>query len=385
MNTGPSGFGSLAFNDVSNSPSLDLYQPIMRENSLVDGQLISIHPISMTSSDGPFEFTMPEISGSYIHMPSLRMFIEGSVVKDDGTKLTADDKVSIVDNFATSLFESMHVDFNGVKVNALSTENFHYKNYIELALSYSRYASLTNLKTGLKIHDKPGKYEDFTAGNPVEERSKWISLSKTFQAYTFVAADFMSMDRLIPSTHKLSLKFFRSKDSFSLIQPTADNNTYKIKINKFKLYARYLQVNEQIVHKHLKLHENTSQRFPLVKSELKAFQVAQGASVQNLHNIYTGSLPKTVLMLMVKTSNYTGNAKASSFKFEHFDLNYASLSINGRKVPNDAYTPDMTNDLFQREYRSLFDDLSISHENTGNIFFDFYFRADLLRKSIFFL
>lgn len=63
MNTGPSGFGSFAFSDDEENISLDLYKPVIREVSLQNGRLIPIYPISMTSSSGPFEFSLPDIPG----------------------------------------------------------------------------------------------------------------------------------------------------------------------------------------------------------------------------------------------------------------------------------------------------------------------------------
>lgn len=64
--------------------------------------------------------------------------MEGKVTKSDGTDIPETSKVSIVDNFIASLFESCHVDVNGVKVNALSSDNFHFKNFCEVR--YSRHS-----------------------------------------------------------------------------------------------------------------------------------------------------------------------------------------------------------------------------------------------------
>ena len=368
-----SGFGSLLHEDNDDHASLDIYKPIIREASLQGGRLIPIYPISMTSSAGPFEFSFPDIPGQYIHFPSLRLFVEGKVTKADGSNIDADPKVTTVDNFIASLFESCHVDFNGIKVNALSTDHFHFKNFCEVSLSYSRDALSTQLKTGLKVQDTAGKHLNFDANGPLDKRKNFIKGSKTFQGYTFVAADFMSMDRLIPSSHKISMKLYRAKDDFSLIKPAAgDDENYKIEITNIKLYVRYLEVNPSIVQRHLTEHKNKPQLFPIVKSELKTFQVAQGSQMQNLHNIYRGNLPKTVLVLLMKTADYTPNMKKNPFTFPTFQCNHAALTVNGKKLPYETYTPSLpaTKDgtKFMREYRTLFDELAISYENTVSLF-----------------
>jgi len=377
MNTGPSGFGSLAFNESDESPSLNIFDPVTRDVSFLSGKQIPIYPTSLNEL-GPYEFSFPSVSSSYISLPSIRLFVEGKVVKNNGSALTEANKVSIADSLASSLFESCMVELNGKKVPELSSDNFHYKHFIEIALSYGTDAAKTQLKTSLKLQDEAGKYEDFSDETPLSKRKDWIANSKKFQAYTFLASDFMSCDRLFPSTNKLTIKLYRAKDDFVLIQEATDTGSYKIKITNIKLFARYLEIAPKIIERHLKQAETRPQFFPLVKSELKNFSQSSGSSAVTLHNIFTGALPKTVLVLFVKTSTFTGDKKTNPYNFIPLDCNYASLLVNGTRLPVEPYEPNIGSSLFSREYRSLFDDLSIAHENTGHLI-----TPDLYKQNFF--
>ena len=128
MNNPGAGFGNLAWNDEGQISSLDLYSPIIRDLSLKAGRTICINPVSHASSAGPFTFSLPSIPQYYVHLPSLRLFVEGKVTKLDGGDIPGD--ISVCDNLVASLFESCLFEINGKKVPELSSEYLQYKHYI---------------------------------------------------------------------------------------------------------------------------------------------------------------------------------------------------------------------------------------------------------------
>lgn len=361
------GFGSLTINDESDLvSSLNIFEDVHRDVSLTGGRDLPIAPTSISES-GPYEFPFPVKQGSYIHFPSIRLCVEAKIVKSDGSDITSD-TVSTVNLVIPSLFESCSVEIGGRKVQELSSDNFGYKQYIETVLSYGFDASRSHVRAGLFTIDSPGvmeKFTDWTATSPLKIRHSWIEGSKIIQGSTIVVSDFMSCDKFFPSTNQLTVKLTRGSDDFVLMQASDDTESYKIKILDIKLYARYVDINPSILLKHNKMFETRPQSFPIIRSEIKTFAQAPGSKVFNIHNAYQGNLPKTVVMTFISTDRYSGHKNKNSYYFKNMSLSYASMSLNGERIPADPYTPNFKSGRFMREYRALFDDLGIQHENSG--------------------
>lgn len=61
-----------------------------------------------------------------------------------------------------------------------------------------------------------------------------------------------------------------------------------------------------------------------------------------------------------------GEITLNPFKFEHFDFNYLALFIDSVQIPSKPFTPDFGNNLYARNYNTLFSDTGILYSDTGN-------------------
>ena len=236
----------------------------------------------------------------------------------------------------------------------------------ETCLSYGEEAAKVNLRSGLKAQDEPGKHDTFN-NNQVKKRAKWIEGSKTFQGYTFLAADHMALDKLMPSTYKISIKLNRSKDEFVLHHAATITDKLKIEISEIKVYIRYIEVIEKIRQDHLKLHGSDVQKFPIVRSEIKVFSESGTSPNVNLHNIYKDDLPKSILVLLVNTQRFSGHLQRNPYLFHHYNITHACLKYNSETIPSDPFTPDISNKRYWREYRSIIDSIGLLHDNASHL------------------
>ena len=56
----------------------------------------------------------------------------------------------------------------------------------------------------------------------------------------------------------------------------------------------------------------------------------------------------------------------NQFKFRHFELNHFAMYVNGRQVPPEGLTLDMSREKIAiMGYRTLFDGSGIHHSNSG--------------------
>ena len=78
-----------------------------------------------------------------------------------------------------------------------------------------------------------------------------------------------------------------------------------------------------------------------------------GVQECNIPNLFMGQLPHRIVLGMVKSSDYNGNRSSNPFKFQHFNVNHLSITVNGRQVPNHPYEPDFTTKSVRRSYHHL--------------------------------
>lgn len=361
MNNLSTGLGSLKVADDEGALTLNLFDPVERETSFDRGRTIPIYPLS-SNTKGPFNFQFPEMEKGYIALPTMRVQVEGQVVNIDGTDIADDAAVSVCNMLGPSLFSSLQTTINGKLVPELSTEHLNFKTYIESMQTFNTLAANTHLKSTIFELDQAGKYNHPTENKGLVARKKKIVGSRKFQSSTFLCSNWMSCERLFPSFLKLGLTLHRTNDDIIIMKSNNNTDKYKINITDIKVYVRYVDVSEKIFQKHMKLYENMPMLFPLTRSEIKQFSQPANTTSINIHNLYTGALPKSILIFMLKTTDFTGDDKRNPYNFQHFDCEYASLSYNGEIIPQDPYRMDFSQDNFVRVYRDVFDLLSVTHD-----------------------
>ncbi|GFT58534.1 uncharacterized protein F54H12.2 [Nephila pilipes] len=71
-----------------------------------------------------------------------------------------------------------------------------------------------------------------------------------------------------------------------------------------------------------------------------------------------GILPSRMILGLVSNAAFNGDFKQNPFNIKKYNLSSISLSENGMQIPLSVYTPSYKNNLFTRNYLSLFTDLS---------------------------
>ncbi|GIY69801.1 uncharacterized protein CDAR_296361 [Caerostris darwini] len=70
-----------------------------------------------------------------------------------------------------------------------------------------------------------------------------------------------------------------------------------------------------------------------------------------------------MILSLVSNSAFNGDFKKNPFNFKNYNFSNTSLSENGVQIPMTAYTPSYKNNLYPRNYLSLFSDLAQHNTN----------------------
>ena len=367
MDSALHGVGALQIteNDIIAS-GVELYRPLSLEVSLAKGRTIPIRPLNL-SSTGPLEFTIAPTGNSYVQLHSTRLYLKLKVQTAAGDDLAAAVQVGTINNLVNSLFQSCEIEINGKAMTGLSNNDYNYKSYLENLLSYSPAASQSHILSGGWAIDTAGQFETKGARNlGYTTRKSWIAESKSVDFMTPLASDFFNTDRMLPPGVQVTVRLNCASPSFVFLSEAV--GPHKFVFEKAILYVRHVDVSPIIVKRHETQLRSKNALLPINRCVIKKFAFAAGLSQAFIPNAFTGTLPKSLVVGMVTQTALNGTETSNPYNFQHFDVQYASIRVNGEEVPAEPYKPDFAAaaPLVTREYRDLFDNIGIGSRDLAN-------------------
>ena len=102
------------------------------------------------------------------------------------------------------------------------------------------------------------------------------------------------------------------------------------------MMIRKVQVNSVIQAAHAKVLEMGTAKYPITQGEFKTHTVSSGTRSHAEENLYSGQIPKCIVIGFVKNSGINGTYQTNPFQFENFDMDHIALSVGGTSVPGKA-------------------------------------------------
>lgn len=367
---GSHGVGSIQVtqNDIM-SHGIDIFEPTKLEKSIMDGKDVMERPHPHTD-DGPFRFDVTSQSGAYIQLGTFRLWGQCQIVDSKGAPIdTATHRVGVVNLFPASLFGDIRVLLNGTSVSNSGSGAQCYKQYMETVLSYGYDARRGHLVNAMFEMDEAGYFDNQVDNDGFEERLAVVKNSRTFDWEIPLCADFLQADRFLPPGNNLGITLTRQNNSnaFSLLMDKEEpQGQYKVKIVDLKLYYRTVSMHPGVVSYHQQVWKEHPYIYPINRTELVATNVAVLMGHAYIHPLWTGLMPKLVIVGMVEAAAYDGSVDKNPWNFQHFNCRQMNLKVRNQMVPSEPYRPDFANRLFAREYNSIFQNGGIKITNEGN-------------------
>ena len=312
---------------------------------------------------GSSEFPLHTIMGS--------ARVEGcvSVTKDNDEKLAADEQVSIVNTFPHALWEEIKTTVNHRPTNP-HTRFYPYKAFLMTLLSYSSPWKSLNAVADYWFKDEYPKttavasHENKLVGAGVVNRMKAIELSNKFYFSFFPYLDIFSTDRYLPPKTTLGLEFFRSRDKFSLLAAAGNNTNYKINLHDFKIKIRHVTPEAKLNIELEKKFISSDSHLPFHRTTLKAYQMHAGKIDLSVPNLFSGTLPRHVLVAIVDNQSVSGSLKHNPFVFHHYGVDSYALINNGFSYPSEPVKINVAELDIVSGYKFFLDNIGVGHSDT---------------------
>lgn len=348
-----------------------------------------------------------DISANYII--NGKPFNAQTSVKNLAALPESSDMIGPVNNFFHSIFNQVILTLNNDQIEN-SNGSYAYRAYLENLLNYGKGAKDTHLISSMFIKDTAGNMEstkfgyelaDFddqyeyteTALNDtmqvadnkpltkssrlkadandrmnfglINRRARFVS-SQSVEMTGPLHIDLFNTNKYLMNKIPFKLSLQRSKDDFSLMGDM-NNNPYTVMVDKAVLYLRKVKIAPSIMDNHIVNLQTNNAQYPIRRVVVKTHLIPNAVESFMINNIYTGKMPRRVVVGLVDHTASNGNIKLNPFNFHHFDLQSIKLTVAGHALPyRDEIELDFKNDNYLRGYNTLFKGINGSAYENGN-------------------
>lgn len=343
--------------DLSSMPPLNV--------SMERGEDITHRPVSSLESGGPIEFNIAASPDLYLDMGRSKLYLKVKIIKATGANIAEADQVVPVNLLLHSLFQQVDVKLKDCLVSS-SLNTYPYKAYLETLLAFGSDAKSSHKEMEGYYPDQAGgmekvKTDDDVTNEGYSSRRGLIESSKTLELMGRLHVDAFHQDRFLLPGVDLSLKLIRSPDNFHLMY---GEGAYKVRVVEACFVTRRVKINPSIALEHAKtLQTGEFLKYPFRRGVVTTAVIGQGSVSFHKDNLVTGQLPRRIVLGLVRNDAFNGVCNRNPYNFDHFDLNYLSLSVGGQNFPAQPLTPLYNEGIYLQAYENLYNGLGFTNED----------------------
>ena len=340
-------------------------------------------PTAALNDNTPLQFDVTNAGSDFIDPSDMYLKMKVKITKANGDNLASTDKVAPVNHIGAAMFSQFDFVMNNAVISQ-PTNMHHYKSYLH---------HLTNLPLDVKNtmlfmegwhSDQAGSFDD--AGNTgFVERAKRFALSKEVELKVKLHTDLGFQQKLIPNNVHIRITLTRAKNAFCLqSHDTVDTQNpqeqYKLTITHAELQVRkvrlepgcQLEIERRILH-------GSGAHFPINHIVMKCFNIPTGSSTHSIDSLFEGQRPNVTVMGLVPNENFNGTWPSTPWNFQHHNVNFLELNIDGQPVPSHPLQPDYAGDKYMDAYETLYRGrLMLGTESTHGIKYGDYKNGNCL-------
>jgi hypothetical protein len=339
---------------------LSLFDNVPPQVVVESGLFCDIHPTSSIDKSNTIEFLINGSEADYLDLNDTLLHLQCKVTDENGDPLATGatpPNVYLCDYFMNAMFSDVILSLNNVVVEG-GNQLYSYKATLEDILNYNSSTSKVQLVT--------------RGCNPaVADRKAEIAGSRLFEMCGSLRLDFFNQPKYLLNSVDVRIQLQRSKTEFCIMSPnaaTVGGVKPRLEINKAILYVRRVEVAPAVKLGHLIGLQDKNAIYPFQKTQLLSYSIPSGSLSYFKDNVFSGTLPKLVIVAMTSGKAYNGAYEEEPFTFNHFNINYMALLKDGQSVPyRTVYQPDFANKLYAREFlTSIVQNLQHLNTNVNN-------------------
>ena len=323
-----------------------------------------INPTNPVTNDGPYEFRIPsdphmlQLSKNYLYMQLKITSLDGAV----WPAATAP-PIAPINLIGKTFFKQAKLFLNGRLVYD-SGDKYAYRAYFETDLNFGFDAKLTHLQSSM-FTDEAGDKVDTNDNTGFKARATWFKNEAVVEVTAPLHIDLFMQDRYLLNNTELRLELNRNNNDFLLQCPNGMGNV-QLTVSQMKWYVRKVEVLDSISLALEQAMLKTTAKYPIRRVQMVNLHIPSTAQSTPLNTLFTGQLPRRVIIACVDADAYRGNQKKSPFNFKCYSISEVKIISGGQTFPAHPLKLDFERNKYIRAYDQLFDALDIARDNKGN-------------------
>ena len=276
--------------------NLALFEKPLVESAVDSIDWVHFAPDVIPKKDSPLSFDIPSNATIYTDLRKTLMQVKVRVTHKDGSDLTEDDRVALVNLGLSSLFSQMDVSLNQKLITTSVGSNHPYKAYINVLLNSTDDECSSRLQRELFYKDTSGAMEEtgLNGGNLGHyNRMLHTNQSQILTLEGGIRVDICQQDRLIVNGVAIRIKMIQKENCFRL---TADGNKeYKLHIEDAVLKVCRVKVKPEVLIAQNEILKTQPALYPFWRSDIKTYSISKGNYDWCVEDVYRGSVPNVIV------------------------------------------------------------------------------------------
>ena len=312
---------------------------------------IEHRPVNQISQDSAIEFQVSGSGSQYVDLRRTYLYVKAKIVQLDGSDLPAPRRdettskmqdvvrVGPVNLFLHTLFSQIDVYLQDKLVTS-SNSNYYQKAYIDTILQCCPASRLANFQAQLYYEDTPGELDEtdpFAGTNRgLMYREYYTRGSRSVDMQGPLYVDVFQISRYLLNGISVKMRFWPTRPALHLMSDSPTDE-YRTVIEEAVLKVCHITPTPHMLTAHQAiLSKNNLALYPYLKSDIKKFTVSKGAYDFTQDDVFQNLIPTRLIICMVENEALSGSYKKNPFNFQHFNVNFVEVSVDGESVPSRA-------------------------------------------------
>ena len=343
-------------------PSYDFFEKRTICNQSLNGHTESLYPINgiQESNAGPIRFLIKGTS-DYINFDKTYLFIrgkfKGKLPKAGATAELVDigdasePKFSWVNLLPHAIFESVNITLNNTTIT-MGDQHYAIRAYVQTVLN-SNPATLDTYGLMSGWFKDEGEWDSisFNKNKALEKRRERANKELECVFAIDICSPLFQMEKLLISNIDVEISLAkRTNAAYYMMHDIDGNCAFEIKDAVLRV-RKVTPVPEIQASVEQYLMHKGPLTYILDDPRVVPISVQQGERHIYKQYLTVGHHPKRLVILMVDSLAYTGQANRNPFRFQHFDLKQVILKKDGLEYPTPPIMTDFTNENYIDAYR----------------------------------
>lgn len=339
--------------------SVDIFStPPTQTTILKRTNVVATSPSSL--NEGDLSFYLPALDEGYWNLHEHSFDLHGTIERRDGQALGEADDVGFVNSPLHSLFSQVEVYLNE-KLVSNSSNTYPYKAHIEKLLSYSSATKDEQYLCELFTKDTAGHMDAIDGKNDgLVKRIKYTKDGCIFTMKGSLHSEILRLDRYLLSKCSVKINLIPNREKFYLM---ASADLYKVRFTLARFQAVKMTLSPTLINQHNMQLMKTTAKYPIRRGEIKTFSIPKGNFQIVKEGLFTGQLPRRLIVGLVDAKAFAGTINKNPFNFRNYKLKYLCAQVNGENFPTNAIQPDFENNNYLEAYQSLFNGIGIRNDD----------------------